>query len=318
GADTTNLVGLFGDPDFARVEVGDGNDPDSGVVVQSAVERKNHGHVTVLKIANGGADTTNLVGLFGDPDFASVEVGDGTDPDSGVVVQSAVDHKHHGHVTILKIAGGGADTTEIVNISGDADSASIQLNGGGGAGGTILLEADESTSSGRIGVNTLSPAYEIDVVGTICATGGMCRQSDSRLKENVEPLSGAISLIQSLEPVRYNWRHEEYPDRRFPDGNQMGFIAQEVREVLPELVSQGSDGFYSLDYAKLTPILVGALKQQQQVIEGLQKQVAETRYTNEQMQGLQLQVNQMQTLIHTLMSDQQDSRESNADLTASR
>ncbi|MCP4582113.1 MAG: hypothetical protein GY839_10890, partial [candidate division Zixibacteria bacterium] len=84
GADTTDLVGLFGDPDFARVEVGDGNAPDSGVVVQSAVDHKHHGHVKIFKIANGGADTTDLVGLFGDPDFAGVEVGDGNDPDSGV------------------------------------------------------------------------------------------------------------------------------------------------------------------------------------------------------------------------------------------
>ncbi len=131
GSDTTGLVGIFGDPDFSRVEVGDNNAIDSSIVVTSAVDRGRHkGHVTVLKISNSGSDTTGLVGIFGDPDFSRVEVGDNNAIDSGIVVTSAVDRgRHKGHVTVLKISNSGSDTTDIVGLYGDSEKARLYLDG---------------------------------------------------------------------------------------------------------------------------------------------------------------------------------------------
>ncbi len=48
------------------------------------------------------------------------------------------------------------------------------------------------------------------------------------------------------------WRREQYPDHGFNDLPQVGFIAQEVKAVRPEIVAQGSDGYHSVDYGRIT------------------------------------------------------------------
>jgi len=62
-----------------------------------------------------------------------------------------------------------------------------------------------------------------------------------------------------LTGVRFDWRQSEIAGRRFPEGRQLGFIAQEVEKVLPEVVVKDADGFYAIDYGRLTPVLVQAL-----------------------------------------------------------
>jgi hypothetical protein len=75
--------------------------------------------------------------------------------------------------------------------------------------------------------------------------------SDLRLKENIEPLE-ATDKLMAMNPVSYNWKAD-------PDGpRSMGFIAQEMQEVMPEAVSAGDDddAMMSMDYGRITPILV--------------------------------------------------------------
>jgi hypothetical protein len=55
----------------------------------------------------------------------------------------------------------------------------------------------------------------------------------------------------------------------FDKGSQFGFIAQEFEKVIPELVRTDKDGYKSIDYVKLTPILVVAIQEQQKQIEEL-------------------------------------------------
>jgi len=267
GQDTTQVLHIDGDPDRPIIQFGDGGDPDSSVVLTTGMKHKHRGHVTILKISNGGQDTTEVLTLDGDPASPSIQLGDGDDPDSGVVVSVVKPHKHNGHVTILKISNGGQDTTNMVSIDGGPDTAAVQL--GGGSGGSILMRTTSSQGSGMLGVNTLAPGYEVDVVGTICATGGMCSPSDLRLKKGVEPLLGALSLVNTLRPVHFDWRTEEFPARRLPSGTQTGLIAQDVLSVFPEAVTQGSDGMYAVDYARLTPLLIGAIQEQQTQIDEL-------------------------------------------------
>ena len=62
----------------------------------------------------------------------------------------------------------------------------------------------------------------------------------------------------------------QFPDHGFKEGKQVGFLAQNVQEVLPELVSEGSDGYLGVDYSRLTPVLVEARKEQQARIDQLE------------------------------------------------
>jgi hypothetical protein len=115
----------------------------------------------------------------------------------------------------------------------------------------------------------------------------MCQPSDVRLKDRIEPVAGGLSLVQALRPVRYHWRSSAFPERRLSTNEQIGFIAQEVQKVLPEVVSQGADGMYAVDYARLTPVLVQAIQDQQVQIDELKSMVAQLLSKMEEQSAIQ-------------------------------
>ena len=63
----------------------------------------------------------------------------------------------------------------------------------------------------------------------------------------------------------------------FDDKKQIGVIAQEVETILPELVSTDNNGYKAVDYSKLTPVLIEAMKEQQAIIESQQKEIDELK-----------------------------------------
>lgn len=96
--------------------------------------------------------------------------------------------------------------------------------------------------------------------------------SDERLKKNIETISNSDALKQvlALRPVTYNWK-----DPKQPTKTQLGFIAQEVEKVMPSLVDTNEDtGLKSVDYARVVPVLVGAIKDQQEQINELKAEVS--------------------------------------------
>jgi hypothetical protein len=116
--------------------------------------------------------------------------------------------------------------------------------------------------------------------------------SDRKLKEDIESLQGAVSLLMQLNPKTYFYRQSEYPGMALPGGRQYGLIAQEVESVLPDLVMDnhqpaktGANGmqispavdFKSLDYQELIPILVKAIQEQQEQLENQAKQIEELK-----------------------------------------
>lgn len=80
--------------------------------------------------------------------------------------------------------------------------------------------------------------------------------SDRRLKKNVAPLSYGLADVLRLAPVTFRWK-----DARMGGQRELGLIAQDVREVVPEVVGRNADGMQSLDYAKLVPVLVRAIQE---------------------------------------------------------
>lgn len=128
-------------------------------------------------------------------------------------------------------------------------------------------------AGGKVGVGTDSPQATLDVNGTIRHMG-ISQGSDIRFKQNVSTLTHALDAVRRLRGVEYDWRRAEFPQLRLPAGRQVGLIAQEVEQVFPDLVSTGPDGYKSVDYSRLTPVLIEALKEQQRQIEQLQQQHA--------------------------------------------
>ena len=119
--------------------------------------------------------------------------------------------------------------------------------------------------NGNIGIGSTSPAYLLDVAGTIRATGDVIAYSDARVKENIVTLENSLELVQKLRGVSYNKIGESE--------KKIGVVAQEVLEVLPEVVQQDSEGTYSVAYGNITAVLIEAIKQQQLQIDELKAEI---------------------------------------------
>ena len=96
--------------------------------------------------------------------------------------------------------------------------------------------------------------------------------SDATLKENIEVISNPIDKVMSMRGVTYNLKSSS--------GNpEVGFLAQEMKQAVPEVVYGNGDGNLGIDYAKLTSVLVEAIKTQQTQIQEQQSQIDELKDT---------------------------------------
>lgn len=119
-------------------------------------------------------------------------------------------------------------------------------------------------------------------------TGGLVFNSDANLKKNVQTLSGSLDRILKLRSVSFEFDKENHKDLNFKDGRQLGFIAQEMETVIPELVETMPNGYKGIQYDKLAPVIVEAIQEQQTQIE---KQNSEIESLKKQVEELKALVN---------------------------
>jgi hypothetical protein len=99
--------------------------------------------------------------------------------------------------------------------------------------------------------------------GNFTATGDVTAYSDKRLKRNIETITNAVDTVSKLRGVNFE-----------KDGrHSTGVIAQEVEEVLPQVVHTDADGMKSVAYGNIVGILIEAIKEQQKEIEELKKRL---------------------------------------------
>ena len=122
------------------------------------------------------------------------------------------------------------------------------------------------------------PGHRFFVAGTSYCTGGW-HSSDARFKRDVEDIDDALGKVLGLHGVIFRWDTEEYDTKGFPGGRHYGVIAQEVDEVLPEVVGGLPDGERTVAYSEIIPVLIEAVKAQQGEIEALRAEVAALRST---------------------------------------
>jgi hypothetical protein len=147
-----------------------------------------------------------------------------------------------------------------------------------------------------VGVNmpiaslAINPAWKLQVGGDINATGsvraaGVVLTSDKRFKEKIEPLENSLSKTMKIEGVNYQWRVKEFPERKFTNAKQIGFIAQDIEKIFPEIVETDAQGYKSVNYVQLIPVLVEAIKTQQNMIDKLNVENTSLRDLFTSLQG---------------------------------
>ncbi len=152
--------------------------------------------------------------------------------------------------------------------------------------GSEILTMHIEGNNGNIGIDILSPTEKLDVNGNarirsvgsgifnsslnITPNGTLTTStSDRRLKENISDLENSLNKVLALRGVSYQWKRDEQKEKR------IGLIAQEVNEVVPELVfTNQSDGYMGVRYQEVVALLIEAIKTHHFEISTLKTKVA--------------------------------------------
>ena len=159
----------------------------------------------------------------------------------------------------------------------------------------------QGTNNGRDGVGvqgnivtTTGAGFGGLFLGGLGYTTGLYNLSDEKVKTNIESIKDALDIVMKLRGVTYEHKLDQYPHLGLGVGKQYGFIAQEIEKVMPEAVALKNlnvnacaptdaksiskadiQKFKMVNYVTVVPVLVEAIKEQQQQIEAQQKQIDE-------------------------------------------
>ena len=158
-------------------------------------------------------------------------------------------------------------------------------------GDLLTLQGDGNVFiKNQLGMGVSSPAFRIDIVNSVNDSIGKARAnawttySDARVKSNIRKISYGLNEVMELRPVAYDHHSSTFGENGLDvleeHSENVGFIAQEVYEIIKEVVQKPTDeevDLWSMDYEKLTPVLVKAIQEQQSEIELLKREILEIK-----------------------------------------
>ncbi len=214
---------------------------------------------------NGG-----LVGIGTASPSSTLTVGNTAGTVGGEIVLNPTSTQYEGGQIIVKksLVGSTADWTIDQYGTTAADARFRIFNGSSETNGFVILE------NGNIGMGNVTPSVRLQVGGDIIANS-IAGSSDLRFKKNIRPVEHALDKVKALRGVYFNWDQQDFPDKNFGEQDELGFIAQEVEKVVPEIVTKDKtkEAYRSVKYDKLVALLVEAIKEQQKQIDSLKIEV---------------------------------------------
>lgn len=161
---------------------------------------------------------------------------------------------------------------------GDATTPRFRIFPGATETNGIIIK-----ENGFVGIGIVNPTTKLYVNGDITANS-VAGTSDARYKTNVVPVTNALEKVKALQGVYFNWNQKDFPQKEFGSQKELGFIAQEVEKVVPEVVTRekNNEEYRAVKYDKIVALLVEAIKEQQKQIDQLLQKVNELTKNNSQ------------------------------------
>ena len=141
-------------------------------------------------------------------------------------------------------------------------------------------------NTGFVGIGTATPAQRLHVIGNILASGTIT-PSDARLKENIHGIERSRELLRLLHGVHYTWNKDAQAKFGTTGAGDVGLLAQDVQKVLPEAVVTLPDGTLTVNYDKVVPLLVEALKAQDEKLRQLEQTDARLKAMERRLEQLE-------------------------------
>jgi len=141
-----------------------------------------------------------------------------------------------------------------------------KLDSDGVISGSLQILGNSTIHSGSIGnyqFNSIGVGTEASIVaGEIRATGDIVAfySSDERLKENIQPIENALTKVEAISGNTYDWK-KGFETIHSNKGRDVGVIAQELEKILPEVVTERETGYKAVNYEKIVPLLIEAIKE---------------------------------------------------------
>jgi trimeric autotransporter adhesin len=186
-----------------------------------------------------------------------------------------------------------------IDSNSDSDSRNWSIGNGGSGYGNLTfsvssvkdgnpssgseINAMVIDKSGNVGIGTTSPAVQFHTTSNVRfagltsitdlrtdADGDLFNGSDFNLKNSIDTINFGLLDVLKLKPVSFNWNNES---RNISEYKSMGFIAQDVMNVIPNAASTMGDGDMQVDYNAIVATLTKAIQEQQALIKTLEQRI---------------------------------------------
>jgi len=176
--------------------------------------------------------------------------------------------------------GGNTNIGGDLTVIGDVDLGGTVVGSSGSFGSIQIAITDDNTIdtiSGDLKINSsLGSIVAIQTSTTISGTLDVTDDitafytSDERLKNNIRRIEDPLEKVISISGNTYTWN-----EKSGKEGNDVGVIAQEIQKVLPEAVTERSNGYLAVNYEKIIPLLVESIKELSNKVESLERRITE-------------------------------------------
>mgnify|MGYP003152613281 FL=1 len=153
------------------------------------------------------------------------------------------------------------DTSNFV-IKSEINNKDIVFRGQDGGGTITALTLDMSEAGNAQFLSNISGS-QIEASGDVIAFGS----SDERLKDNITPISEPLYKLSKVGGYTFDWNDKQDTYK----GNDVGVVAQEIEEILPQLVTTRDTGYKAVKYEKIVPLLIESIKELNKKVEDIEK-----------------------------------------------